>query len=361
MYMQRALELATRGRGFTNPNPLVGAIIVKEGRIIGEGYHQYLGGPHAEIHALQNATEDVSGSTLYVTLEPCSHYGRTPPCAEAIIKNKIAKVVIAMTDPNPLVSGKGIQLLQRQGIQVVTNVLKAEAMKVNEIFIKYIKTKEPFCILKTAMTMDGKIATVNGESKWITGEPSRNLVHQLRHQVSSIMVGIGTILNDDPSLTTRLEDGKGIDPIRIVVDSKARIPLNAKVLNIESDAKTIIITTEEADPIKLEALKKKGAQILITPSKDNMVDLCVLNKQLGQMGIDSLLLEGGSELNFSAINSSIVDKVITFIAPKIIGGRASKTPIGGIGIGDLSKAYTLEQVNVSKVGEDIMIEAYPRR
>lgn len=359
--MQRALELAKKGMGYTNPNPLVGAVIVKEGRIIGEGYHKHLGGPHAEMDAFQNATEDVSGSTMYVTLEPCSHHGRTPPCAEAIIKNKISKVVVAMIDPNPLVAGKGIQMLREHGIKVITNILKDKAMKINEIFIKYINTKEPFCIMKTAMTLDGKIATASGESKWITGEASRTLVHQFRHQVSSIMVGIGTIIKDDPSLTTRLDGIEGMDPIRVIVDSKARIPLNAKVLNIESKSKTIIVTTELADSKKLKLLKEKNAEIIVTPLKDSKVDLPYLMKQLGKMGIDSILLEGGSELNFSAIESSIVDKVIVFVAPKIIGGKFSKTPIGGFGIETLSQAIVLDDLNVSIVEDDIMIEGYPRR
>ena len=361
VYMQRALELAKRGLGYTNPNPLVGAVIVKEGRIIGEGYHKYLGGPHAEIDAFQNATEDVSGSTMYVTLEPCSHYGRTPPCAEAIVKNKISKVVIAITDPNPLVAGRGIQVLREHGIEVITGVLKDEAMKINEIFIKYISTKEPFCIMKTAMTLDGKIATASGESRWITGEASRTLVHQLRHRVSGIMVGIGTIIKDDPSLTTRLDGMEGIDPMRIIIDSKARIPLNAKVLSIKSKAKTVIVTTELADPKKLQALKEKNTKIIVTPLKDHKVDLPYLTKELGKMGVDSILLEGGSELNFGAIESSIVDKVIAFVAPKIIGGKLSKTPVGGLGIDPLSKALVLDDLNVSIVGEDIMIEGYPRR
>ena len=361
VYMQQALELSKKGIGYTNPNPLVGAVIVKEGRIIGEGYHKYLGGPHAEIQAFQNAIEDVYGATMYITLEPCSHYGRTPPCAQAIIKNKIAKVVVAMTDPNPLVAGKGIQMLRESGIEVITDVLKDEAMKINEIFIKYISMNEPFCIMKTAMTLDGKIATTRGESKWITGEASRTLVHKLRHQVSSIMVGIGTILKDDPSLTTRLDGVEGIDPIRIVVDSKARISLNAKVLNIESKAKTIIATTELADCKKIKALKDKNAEIILTPLKDNKVDLPYLTKELGKMGIDSILLEGGSELNFSAIESSIVDKVITFVAPKIVGGKLSKTPVGGLGINPLSLAVILDNLNVSIVGQDIMLEGYPRR
>ncbi len=361
VYMQRALELSKKGIGYTNPNPLVGAVIVKEGRIIGEGYHKYLGGPHAEIDAFQNAIEDVSGSTMYVTLEPCSHYGRTPPCAETIVKNKISKVVVATTDPNPLVAGRGIQVLREHGIEVITDILKDEAMKINEIFIKYISTKKPFCIMKTAMTLDGKIATASGQSKWITGEASRTVVHQLRHRVSGIMVGIGTILKDDPSLTTRLDAIEGMDPIRVIVDSKARIPLNVKVLNLKSNAKTIIVTTELADSKKLKALKEKNAKIIITPLKNDRVDLPYLMKQLGEMGMDSILLEGGSELNFSAVESSIVDKVIAFVAPKIVGGKLSKTPVGGLGIEHLSEAYVLDDLKVSIVSEDIMIEGYPRR
>lgn len=357
-YMKRAIELSKKGIGYTNPNPLVGAVIVKDNKIIGEGYHEFYGGPHAEINAFKNAAEDVKGATLYVTLEPCSHYGKTPPCANAIVKKGISKVVIGMKDPNPLVAGKGISILRDNGIEVITGVLEEEVKKLNEIFIKYITTKMPFCILKTAMTLDGKIATKNGDSKWITNEKSRKYVHELRHRVAAVAVGIGTVLTDDPRLTSRLEDIEGVDPIRVIVDTKSKIPLDAKVLNLDSKAKTIIATTEKADKNKLKAIKAKGAEVIVTPLKDDKVDLVYLMKLLGEKGIDSVLLEGGSTLNYSALDQGIVDKVITFISPKIVGGSNAKTPVGGEGRKYIKDSFNLKNVKVKRFQEDIMIEAY---
>lgn len=357
-YMRRALELAKKGKGFTNPNPLVGAVIVKGNRVIGEGYHQVLGGPHAEINAFTNATEDVSGSTMYVTLEPCSHYGRTPPCADAIVKKGIGKVVIGMKDPNPLVAGKGIAILEEAGIEVVVGVLEEEGRKLNEIFLKYITTGLPFVMMKTAMTLDGKIATRTNASKWITGEQSRRYVHELRHQVSGIMVGIGTILADDPLLTTRLEDRRGLDPLKIIVDSNARTPLSSKILHLPSDAKTLIAVTEQAEIEKRSRLENAGAEVLVLPSKKGRVDLKALMNELGRRKIDSILLEGGSELNYAALEEEIVDKVYSFIAPKIVGGVTAKTPVGGHGKGGMDEAIRLRFTDTHLFGEDIMIEAY---
>lgn len=361
MYMKRALELAKKGAGHTNPNPLVGAVIVKEGRIIGEGYHKAYGSHHAEINAFINATEDVKGATMYVTLEPCSHYGKTPPCAKTILEKGIKKVVIGLKDPNPLVAGKGIKMLEDAAVEVVTGVLEEEGRKLNEIFLKYITTKLPFCIMKTAMTLDGKIATYTNASKWITGELSRKYVHELRHRVAGIMVGIGTVLADNPSLTTRIGDDRGSDPIRIIIDSSARIPLNATVLNLQSDKKTIIVVTEKAEKEKLELLEQKGAEIIVTPSKNERVDLFLLMKALGQRKIDSVLLEGGSELNYSALEEGIVDKVNAFIAPKIIGGNTAKTPVGGQGKAFMEQAITLEGIDIRRFGDDIMVQGYIRK
>lgn len=357
-YMKRAIELSKLGVGHTNPNPLVGAVIVKDGRIIGEGYHAFYGGPHAEVNAFKNASEDVKGATMYVTLEPCSHYGKTPPCANAIVEKGISKVVVGMEDPNPLVAGRGIEILRNNGIEVITGVLEEEVKKLNEIFIKYITTETPFCILKTAMTLDGKIATVTGDSKWITNQESRKYVHQLRHRVTAIMVGIGTILTDDPLLTTRLDENKGVDPVRVIIDTYARIPLEAKVLNLNSDAKTIVATTEKADKNKLKALEEKGAEIIKTPIRDNKIDLAYLMKALGEKKIDSVLLEGGSTLNYSALNEGIVDKILAFIAPKIIGGSNAKTPVGGEGKKYIKDAFILDNINILRFDQDIMIEAY---
>jgi diaminohydroxyphosphoribosylaminopyrimidine deaminase/5-amino-6-(5-phosphoribosylamino)uracil reductase len=360
-YMKRAIGLAKKGIGNTNPNPLVGAIIVKDDRIIGEGYHEFYGGPHAEINAFKNATEDVKGATMYVTLEPCSHYGKTPPCAQEIAKRGISKVVIGMTDPNPIVAGEGIKILKDNGIEVIVGVLEDEVKRLNEIFIKYITTKIPFCIMKTAMTLDGKIATVTGDSKWISNEMSRKHVHLLRHRVSAIMVGIGTVVNDDPMLTTRLEGAHSKDPARIIVDTEARIPLDAKVLNLKSDEKTIIATTERANKDKIKALEEKGALVILTPLKNGKVDLKYLMKTLGEKGIDSVLLEGGSTLNYSALNEGIVDKVITFISPKIIGGNDAKTPVGGEGKEFVKDAFFLKDIEVLRFDTDIMIEGYLRK
>lgn len=359
-FMKRALELAENGIGYTNPNPLVGAVIVKDGQIIGEGYHALYGSSHAEVNAFKNAKEDVKGATLYVTLEPCSHYGNTPPCANTIVEKGIKKVIIGLKDPNPLVAGRGIKILQDNGIEVVTGVLEEEGKKLNEIFLKYITTQLPFCIMKTAMTLDGKIAAYTGDSKWVTSELSRQYVHKLRHRAAGIMVGIGTVLADDPKLNTRLRYEEGSDPIRIIVDSNARIPLKAKVLNINSKAKTIIAATEKADKEKLKALEEKGAEIIVTPLKKNRVDLSYLMKSLGVRKIDSILLEGGSSLNYAALEAGIVDKVNIFIAPKIIGGEGAKTPVGGEGIALMKDAIKLRYIDIQHFGEDIMIEGYTK-
>lgn len=359
--MKRALELSKKGAGYTSPNPLVGAVIVKNGRIIGEGFHEIYGHEHAEVNAFKNATEDVKGADMYVTLEPCSHYGKTPPCANAIVENGIKRVFICLEDPNPKVSGQGIKILEENGIEVITGVLEEEGKKINEIFLKYITTRLPFCILKTAMTLDGKIATVSGDSKWITGEESRKYVHEIRHRVSGIIAGVGTILADDPMLTTRLEKRKGLDPVRIIADSAARIPLDAKVLNLKSEAPTIIAVTEKAEKDKINALKAKGAEIIATPTKDGKVDLNFLMNELGRRKIDSVLLEGGGTLNYSALKCGIVDKIIAFIAPKIIGGDKAKSPVEGEGLKHMCDAFLLEKPNFRRFGDDIMIEGYLKK
>jgi diaminohydroxyphosphoribosylaminopyrimidine deaminase / 5-amino-6-(5-phosphoribosylamino)uracil reductase len=357
-HMQRALELAKLGAGRTNPNPLVGAVIVKEGRVIGEGYHAMYGGPHAEVNAIENASESVEGAEIYVTLEPCSHYGKTPPCALKLIENRFSKVYIAMEDPNPLVAGRGIQMLRKQGIEVEVGLLEEEAKTLNEVFLKYITTKKPFCVMKAAMTLDGKIATVTGESQWITSEAAREYVHQLRHELKAIMVGIGTVLKDDPKLTTRLKGKQGRDPIRVVVDSTLKIPLNAKILHLDSDAPTLIATTDRADSEKATALQSMpGVKLIITPQKDGKVDLEYLMFVLGEQGIDSLLLEGGATLNASALESKIVDKVLMFIAPKILGGQNAPTPVGGSGIEVLENAVRLKGMKAVEIGDDLLIEA----
>src|SRR6056297_2015385 len=281
--MKKALELARLGEGYTSPNPLVGALIVKKGKIIAEGYHEKYGENHAEVNAFLDASEDVKGADMYVTLEPCSHQGKTPPCADRIVKEGIKRVFIGMKDPNPLVAGRGVEILEKNGIEVKYGILEKEAVELNEIFIKYITENKPFCILKTAMSLDGKIATSSGDSKWISNKKSRKYVHQLRHRFSGIMIGIGTVIADDPMLTTRLENKKGKDPHRIVVDTEGRIPLDSKVLNQKSKSKTIIATTEKISPEKIENLKEKNAEVILTPLKNNKVDLNYLFDSLAKM------------------------------------------------------------------------------
>ncbi len=355
-YMKRALELARLGSGHVHPNPMVGAVIVKNGKIIGEGYHEFFGGPHAEINAISHATEDVKGSTIYVTLEPCSHYGKTPPCADRIIKEGFEKVVIGMGDPNPFVNGKGIDKLKKAGIAVTDNVLKENAKHLNECYLKNIHKKEPFCVMKTAMTLDGKISTFTGDSKWISSVKSRLYVQELRHRYTGTMVGVNTVIKDDPKLNDRSENEIKIDPTRIVIDSSGRTPLEAQVLT--DDITTIIAVTNNAPPAFVETVIKKGKEIIICPEKDDKVDLKYLMKVLFEKGIDSILLEGGSTLNFTAIKEGIVDKVISFISPKIVGGKDALTPVGGYGIENIRNAITLNIESVTKIDDDILVEAY---
>lgn len=360
IFMKRALELARGGWGKTNPNPLVGAVIVKNGKIIAEGYHEALGLAHAEVAAFNKAKQDVRGATLYVNLEPCSHYGRTPPCAGAIIEAGIGKVVVAMEDPNPKVSGRGIKMLKEAGIEVVVGILEKEAERLNEIFIKYITQKQPFVIMKAAMTLDGKIASAGGDSKWISGESSRHHVHVIRDRVAAIMAGISTILADNPSLTTRLGSQKGMDPVRIVVDSKGIIPLDSRVISMEATAGVILATTSAIESEKEKQLLDKGVHILKADGTGGHVDLVRLMDELYKLEIDSVLLEGGGGLNAAALSSGIVDKVMIFIAPKIIGGKDAKTPVEGEGIQLMKDAYKLEDVSISRFDEDILVEGYIR-
>jgi diaminohydroxyphosphoribosylaminopyrimidine deaminase/5-amino-6-(5-phosphoribosylamino)uracil reductase len=353
-FMRLALSLAEKAKGRTSPNPLVGAVIVRDGQIVGQGYHHKAGTPHAEIHAIANAGAKARGSTIYVSLEPCSHYGRTGPCTQAIAEAGISRVVMAMVDPNPEVSGRGKAFLEDRGIKVRAGILEDEARRLNEAYIKYITTRRPFVVLKTAMSLDGKIATASGRSRWITSEDSRRMVHQIRDEVDAIMVGIGTVLRDDPSLTTRLPDGRGQDPVRIILDSQARIPLSSKVLNLDSPARTIVAVTSQASEEKVAQLKQY-AEVLVIPQREGKVDLQALMEKLGQMEVMSLLLEGGAEVNASALKAGIIDRVMVFIAPKLIGGSGSPGPIGGAGIKDLSEAVHLTDVSVECVGEDILI------
>ncbi|WP_347451625.1 bifunctional diaminohydroxyphosphoribosylaminopyrimidine deaminase/5-amino-6-(5-phosphoribosylamino)uracil reductase RibD [Acetoanaerobium noterae] len=357
-FMKLALSLAEKGRGYVNPNPLVGAVIVKDGKVIGEGYHTAFGKPHAEIEAINSATEDIKGATMYVTLEPCCHQGKTPPCTDAIIKNQLARVVVATTDPNPLVSGSGIEKLKQSNIEITVGVLEEMAKIQNEVFIHYITTNLPFTILKYAMSLDGKIACHTGDSKWITSEKSRTDVHRLRSSVSAVVTGIGTILSDDASLNVRLIDSKGREPHRIVVDSAARISLDAKILNLDSKSDTYIAVTEAASDEKLRKLEDYGAKIIMTKSKDGKVDLEELWKELGFLGMDSILIEAGEQLNAALLEAKLVNKIRAYIAPKIIGGTNAKSPIGGYGATNMSEVINLKSMNFTHIENDFVVEGY---
>ena len=356
-FMQLALDLAQKARGYTSPNPMVGAIIVKNGKVIGSGFHQRAGMPHAEIIALRQVGKEAAGATMYVTLEPCAHTGRTAPCTEKIIAAGIKRVVVAMTDPNPLVNGKGIKQLKAAGLEVQCGVLAQEARQLNEAFIKYITCKRPFSALKTGMTLDGKIATHTKASRWITGAASRRYGHLLRHQYDAIMVGIGTVLADDPRLNTRLPGG-GNDPLRVIIDSTAKIPLTARVIS-ENPERTIIATTEAADKKKIAALRAKGVEIIsLPPTAEGKVPLGEMMTVLGQKEITSVLVEGGSTLNFALFAAGLIDKVHFFIAPLIFGGTAAPTPVGGKGVATVEEAWRLTNVNYDFYEDDILITGY---
>lgn len=355
--MQRAIELARRGAGFVNPNPMVGCVVVKDDVIITEGYHEYYGGLHAERNALTHTTADCKDATLYVTLEPCCHHGKTPPCTDIIIEKGIKKVVVGLLDPNPLVSGKGISIIQDAGVEVVTGVEVDKIKELNKVFLKYIKTKRPYVLLKTAMTLDGKIASYTGDSKWITNEKSRKLVHKLRSEMMGIVAGIGTVNADDPMLNCRLDCQQSIhQPIRIIVDSKASISLNSQIVKTSCECRTIIAHTNSAPQENIEKLNSLNVETLLCEEKDGHVDINDLMNKLGQKGIDSLLLEGGSCLNAAFLQAGCVDEVYAFIAPKIIGGTQSKSPIGGQGIELMKDAITFDKVEIEQIENDILIK-----
>ena len=359
--MKKAMELALNGWGTTNPNPLVGAVIVKDGWVIGEGFHERRGEDHAEVAAIKNSTEDIKGATLYVNLEPCSHFGKTPPCINAIIESGISNVIIAMQDPNPLVAGKGIQKLQEAGIDTVVGVLEDEAKKLNEIFIKYITEKKPFVILKMAMSLDGKICTSTGQSKWISGEESRRYVHHLRNRVAAVMVGTNTVIKDNPSLTTRLDD-KSRNATRIILDRKGRIPLNSNVFNTDQlKGNVITAVSQHVDDKLIKKLEQTGIKVIVVPEVNERLSLNYLMNKLYEQEIDSILLEGGGELNFSALNEGIVDKVIMFIAPIIIGGSKSLTSVEGEGFNSIKESLKIKNISTKNIGSDILIEGYTRQ
>ena len=359
-YMRLALELAEKAKGRTSPNPLVGAVIVKNGEIVGQGHHLMAGTPHAEIHAIRDAGESATGAALYVTLEPCSHFGRTPPCCNAVIKAGITEVYVAMQDPNPLVAGRGIKQMKDAGITVHVGLMEEHTRRMNEIFIKYITERMPFVLLKTAMSLDGKIATRTGHARWVTGDAARSVVHELRNEYDAILVGINTVLSDNPALTCRLPEG-GRDPIRIVLDSQARTPVDSQILIQESGASTYIVVTDKAPFERIKLLSAGKAKILrVSADKQGKVNLAELLDKLGQMEITGLLVEGGAEVAASFLEEGLIDKMLAFIAPKIVGGASSLSPVGGQGIDNMEQAIKLVRTGFGQIGEDFFIEGYPR-
>ena len=349
-FMKRALSLSERARGQTSPNPLVGAVLVRDGRIVGEGYHRRAGAPHAEVVALDRAGDLAEGAVLYVTLEPCCHYGRTPPCVDRIIERGVAEVVCSLIDPDPRVSGRGIGKLREAGIEVRLGVLEEAARKTNKVYLKYITTGMPFVILKLAQSLDGRIATRSGDSKWITGEQARRFVHRLRSQADAVMVGVDTVIRDDPQLNVRWVKGK--HPLKIVLDSRVRIPMAAQVFGGE---RTILATTERSSEEKRRLVEGKGAQVWVLPERGGHVSITEVMRKAGREGITSILIEGGSKVATSALTAGVVDKLLIFIAPKLIG--AGTEAVGDLGIARIEDAIELEDVKLRRVGEDVLCSA----
>jgi diaminohydroxyphosphoribosylaminopyrimidine deaminase/5-amino-6-(5-phosphoribosylamino)uracil reductase len=358
-YMSLALQLAKGAMGQTSPNPMVGAVIVRDGVVVGMGAHLRAGEAHAEVHALQMAGEKANGGVLYVTLEPCSHHGRTPPCVEAVLKAGIARVVIAVLDPNPLVAGRGAAMLCDAGVEVTIGVMEAEARRLNEVFFHYITTGLPFVTVKTASTLDGKIATETGDSRWITGEEARQQVHELRRQHDAILVGVNTVIADDPALTVRL-DGRETEkqPIRIILDSQLRTPLSARVVT-DGKAPTWIVAAQQAPREKKAALSERGVQV-VELDADNQLPIDQVLQTLGQRGITSLLVEGGAAVNGSLLKARAIQKIISYVSLKLVGGASAPTPFGGAGIPLMGEAVLLRDMELERVGErDIRITGYP--
>lgn len=353
-YMRLALELAQQGRGWTSPNPMVGAVIVKDGRVIAQGYHARCGDLHAERAALANCTEDPRGSTMYVTLEPCCHHGRQPPCTDAILEAGIARVVVGSGDPNPQVAGKGLNILRDAGVHVTEGVCTEECRALNDVFFHYIQTGRPYVVLKYAMTLDGKLAAYTGASQWITGEEARRHVHTQRGRYRSILVGVGTVLADDPQLTCRIEGGR--NPLRIICDSHLRTPLTAQVVQTAREVPTLIATCE-TDSAKAKPYEDLGVRVLPLPAKNGKVDLAALMEVLGQEEVDSVLLEGGSQLHWAALESGIVNKVQAYIAPKLLGGETAKSPVGGQGFPHPDQAVRLKNPTLTWLGQDLLMES----
>ena len=353
-YMKIAADLAEKGTGRTDPNPLVGAVIVKDGRIIGKGFHAVFGGLHAERAALKNCSESPVGSDMYVTLEPCCHQGKQPPCTDAIIESGIRCVFIGSRDPNPLVSGKGVEILRKHGIEVREDILTDTCDRLNAPFIHHMKTGLPWVVMKYAMTMDGRIASRTGASKWITGETARAKVQKDRNRYMAIMAGIGTVLTDDPLLTCRIPGGRS--PVRIICDSRLRLPIDCRIADTAKDFRTIIAACSY-DRHKAETLREKGCEIMDMPEKDGHVDLKALCRRLGELGINGVFLEGGSSLSWSALEAGIVNAVQAYISPMIMGGTAAISPVGGTGADSPGNAFRLSPPRITVLGDDILLES----
>jgi diaminohydroxyphosphoribosylaminopyrimidine deaminase/5-amino-6-(5-phosphoribosylamino)uracil reductase len=356
--MKLALRLAAKGAGWVSPNPMVGAVVVKGGKLLGKGYHRRAGLPHAEVEALRDAGAAARGADLYVTLEPCNHQGRTPPCTQAILAAGVRRVVIATRDPNPRVTGGGADYLAAQGLEVAVGLLEAEARRLNEAWFHWVETGRPWVMAKAACSLDGKIATVGGESQWLTGPAARTLGHRLRHRVDAIVVGIGTVLADDPQLTVRLPRGPGRDPIRVVLDSRLRLPLTARMLHLDSAAPTWVATTHQALPETIRALEGAGAQVLVLPGEAGRVPLPALVAELGARQVQSLLVEGGAETLGTFFDERLVNQFYFFFAPKILGGQKAPGAVGGQGVIHLGEAHIARNLKVRRLGGDLLVSGY---
>jgi diaminohydroxyphosphoribosylaminopyrimidine deaminase/5-amino-6-(5-phosphoribosylamino)uracil reductase len=355
-YMSLALDLARKAEGQTNPNPVVGAVIVKSGKVLAKGYHKKAGLPHAETIALNKAGSKARGADLYVNLEPCCHHGRTPPCTEAIVAAGIKRVILGIRDPNRLVSGRGIRLLRKQGVEVIIGVLRRDCQKINESFIKYITTGRPWVILKSAVSLDGKIATRTGDSRWITGSKARAYVHRLRGRVDAILVGAETVRVDDPQLTVRPEKKGMRNPVRIIVAGKRSIPTSAKIFNNAHKERVIYVTNASLPLIRKNKLQEIGVEVLLVKYKKGKVNLPLLMDTLGKMKITSIMIEGGSEISGNALQEKLIDKLIYFLAPKIIGGKNAPGPVGGQGIARIRDFIEVKEMSIEKLGNDLVIE-----
>ncbi|MEF8725424.1 MAG: bifunctional diaminohydroxyphosphoribosylaminopyrimidine deaminase/5-amino-6-(5-phosphoribosylamino)uracil reductase RibD [Candidatus Bipolaricaulota bacterium] len=356
-YMERALSLAIKGGGYVNPNPQVGAIVVNDGRVVGEGFHREFGAPHAEVEALEDAGPLAKDATMYVTLEPCVHYGKTPPCVDKIIETGIARVEVATRDPNPKVFGKGIEKMESNGIDVSLGLKEREAKKRNEIYFHYVKAGRPFVLLKLAMTLDGKIATKSGDSHWISSEPAREMVHSLRARYSGVGVGVNTIISDDPRLNVRKADGP--DGTRFIFDTRGNTPVNSRIFELESDAPTVVVSGEGLPEADLLPYKNSGAKVWQFPEREGVIDLEAFLKKMGKENYDSLMVEGGSEVAWSFLNQDLVDKILFFYSPGIIGGREAVPSVGGTGEEKVKDAIRIEEMDISRVGDDFSLVGYP--